>query len=163
MPKTARRGACVVARGGKVDQSPDSIAWELLRVGVLSSRGNGHYAMLQGADCGWVYAALSNVAGDFSTVDFPATPRLRVLGLDLKLPENMTAKKAPGQPPALDRLDLCFLRHRLRIIPRRAFGSPPRSSIPFFHLGRALGYHENLLNLILHKLLPLAFRDRRFR
>lgn len=24
MPKTARRGVCVVARGGKVDQSPDN-------------------------------------------------------------------------------------------------------------------------------------------
>lgn len=54
--------------------------------------------MLQGVGCGLCYAALNNVAGDPSTVDSPATPRLRVLGLDLKLPENMTAKKAPGQP-----------------------------------------------------------------
>lgn len=50
--------------------------------------------------------APSSVARDPSMVDSPATPRLRVLGLDLKLPENITAKK--GQPSALDRLDLLF-------------------------------------------------------
>lgn len=77
--------------------------------------------MLQGAGCGWVYAALSNVAEDSNTVGSPATPRLRVLGPDLKLPENMAAKKAPGQPPALDCLDLLFSSTSAPNYPKASF------------------------------------------
>jgi hypothetical protein len=45
----------------------------------------------------------------------------RELGLNPKLLENITAKKAPGQPPALDRFDLLFSSTSASNHPRSSF------------------------------------------